>query len=45
MSGCRFSIEANVKRVREKATEYLLKTTEVLLDADGHVLTPTFNIY
>ena len=45
MSGCRFSIEANAKSVREKATEYLLKTTEVLLDADGHVLTPTFDIY
>ena len=45
MLGCRFSIAANVKSVREKATEYLLKTTEVLLDADGYVLTPTFDIY
>ena len=45
MLGCRFSIEANAKNVREKTTEHLLKTTEVLLDADEHVLTPTFNIY
>ena len=32
--GCSFSFEAYVKNVREKAT---LKTTEVLLNADGHV--------
>ena len=27
------------KNVREKATEWFLRTTEVLLDADGHMLT------
>ena len=36
--GCRFSFEAYVKKGREKATKFSFKTTEVLLDADGHVL-------
>ena len=35
--GCSFSFEAYVKNVREKATKWPLKTTEVLLNADGHV--------
>ena len=39
MIDCRFSIEANAKNVREKATKCTLKTAEVLLDADRHVLT------
>ena len=34
MLGCR-----KKKKVREKATKCSLKTTEVLLDADEHVLT------
>ena len=39
MLDCRFSFEAYAKNVREKATKCSLKTTEVLLDADGHVHT------
>ena len=39
MLGCRFSFEAYAKDVREKMTKCSLKTTEVLLDADGHMLT------
>ena len=39
MIGCRFSFEAYAKNIQEKATKCSLKTTEVLLDADGHVLT------
>ena len=39
MLGCRFSFEAYVKNVQEKATKCSLKNTEVLLDADGNVLT------
>ena len=39
MLGFRFSFEVYAKNVREKATKCSLKTTEVLLDADGHVLT------
>ena len=39
MVGCRFTFEAHVKKVQEKATKCSLKTTEVLLDADGYVLT------
>ena len=35
--GCSFSFEAYVKNEREKATKWPLKTTEVLLNADGHV--------
>ena len=38
MLGCRFNLEAIAKNVREKATKFSLKTTEVLLDADGHVV-------
>ena len=37
--GCRFSFEAYPENVREKAIKYSLKTIEVLLNADGHVLT------
>ena len=37
--GCRFSFEAYAKNVKEKATKCSLETTELLLDADGHVLT------
>ena len=39
MLGCCFSFEAYAKKVREKATKCSLKITEVLLGADGHVLT------
>ena len=39
MLGCRFSFKVYAKNVKEKATKYSLKTAEVLLDADGHVLT------
>ena len=39
MLSCRFSFEAYVKNVKEKATNYSLKTAEVLLGADGHVFT------
>ena len=38
MVGCRFSFEAYVKNIWEKVTKRFLKTTEVLLDADEHVL-------
>ena len=38
MLDCRFSFEAYAKNLREKATKCTLKTAEVLLDADGHVL-------
>ena len=38
MLGCRFSFEAYTNNVREKATKCSLKTTEVVLDNDGHVL-------
>ena len=37
--GCWFSFEAYVKKVRNKATKCSLKATDVLLDADGHVIT------
>ena len=39
MLDCRFSFEAYTKRVREKENRCSLKTTEVLLDANGHALT------
>ena len=39
MLGCSFSFEAYAKYVREKATKCFLQITEVLLSADGHVLT------
>ena len=39
MLGCRLSFEAYAKKVREKATKSSLKTTQVLFDANGHVLT------
>ena len=39
MLGCRFSFEANAKNLGEKTTKCTLKIAEVLLDADGHVLT------
>ena len=39
MLGCRFSFQTYAKNLREKATNYSLNTSEVLLDADEHVLT------
>ena len=39
MLGCRFSFESYAKIVREKATKCSLKATEILLDADRHMLT------
>ena len=39
MLGCRFSFQTYAKKLREKATKCSLKTSEVLLDADEHVLT------
>ena len=36
--GCSFSFEALAKNVRQKTTKSSLKTAEVLLDADGHLL-------
>ena len=39
MLGCRLSFEVYAKNVPEKATKCYFKTTEVLLDADGHVRT------
>ena len=38
MLDCRSSFEAYAKNVQEKAINCSLKTIEVLLDADGHVL-------
>ena len=39
MSGCRLSVEEYAKNAREKANRCSVIATEVLLDADGHVLT------
>ena len=39
MLGCRLSFKAYVKDVRENATKCSLKTSDILLGADGHVLT------
>ena len=39
MLGCEFSDEAYAINVRAKANKCLVITTEVLLDADRHVLT------
>ena len=39
MLGCRFSFKAYANNVREKVTKCYLKTTEVLWEADEHVLT------
>ena len=39
MLGCRFGFEAYAKNVREKTAKCSLKTTEVLLHADGHEIT------
>ena len=36
MLDCRFSFEAYTKNVRENGTQCFLKTSEVLLDADGN---------
>ena len=36
MLGWRFSFEVYAKNVKEKATKCYLKTTGILLDADGH---------
>ena len=46
MLSCKFSFKAYGKNVMEKVTKCSLETTEVLLDADRHVLSlPKFNIY
>ena len=39
MLGDRFSFKADAETVRERPTKNSLKTTEVLLDTDGHVFT------
>ena len=39
MMGCRFNFKACARNIREKTTKCSLKTTEVLIDAYGHVLT------
>ena len=39
MSGCRFSLKAYAKNVKEKTTKCSLKAIDMLLDADRHVLT------
>ena len=39
MLRCRFSYKAYAKNVKEKAIKHSLKTTEVLLGADGYVVT------
>ena len=39
MLGCRFTFNAYAKNVRQKTTKCSLKSAEILLDADGHVLT------
>ena len=44
MLGCRFSFKTYVKNVTEEVTKFSSKTTEVLLDTDGHVVTE-FDIY
>ena len=36
---CCLSFDAYAKNVRKKVTKCSLKTTEVLLNGDGHVLT------
>ena len=38
MLRCRFNFETYAKDIREKATKCYLKSAEVLLDIDGHVL-------
>ena len=44
MLGCRFNFEPYAKNVREKATKCSLKTDEIRLDNNVHVLTK-FDIY
>ena len=39
MLGFRFSFKAYAKNVKDEATKCSLEIAEVLLDADGHVLT------
>ena len=39
MLGCRFSFKAYAKNLRKKGTKSSLKTTKILQDADGYVLT------
>ena len=39
MLGCRFSFETSKKLIKERMTKCSLTTTEVLLDADEHMLT------
>ena len=43
--GCRFTLEAYAKNIKENATNFSLKTTELLLDADRQVLTTKADIY
>ena len=38
MLSCRLNFETYAKNIREKATKRCLKSAEVLLDVDGHVL-------
>ena len=38
MLSCRFNLEAYTKNVQEKATKCSLKTAEILMDADEHML-------
>ena len=39
MLGCKFSFKVYAKSVKEKENKCSLKTNEVMLDADGHVIT------
>ena len=39
MSGCKLGFKAYAKNVKEKTTKCSLKATDMLLDADRHVLT------
>ena len=45
MLGCRFSFEVYAKNVQEKANKCSLKTTEVLLNADGQFLRATQTLH
>ena len=47
MLSCRYRFQAYAKNVRQKTTKWSSKTTEVLLDTGGHVLTKfdKFDIY
>ena len=39
MLGCRLTFEACTKTAKQKTIKWFLRTTEVLPDADGHVVT------